>query len=85
MNRVLGIVRTTFGETNHLNLSLELNMVNISTAQGKVANCLRNIKFSQRIIQADDVAMFSKLLVVFVVYEEQLASFSGGIMRDMLV
>lgn len=84
INHIFGIVRITFGDANRLNLSLEWNMVNIFISQSKVANYLRNIKFSQHIMQADYVVMFSKLLALFSVNEEQLTPFSGGMVRHML-
>ena len=63
-----------FGEINHLSLSIQGKVVNICSAQDKVASFLRKLQCYQRRVQADDVSMFSQLTTLLEGTEDKCPS-----------
>lgn len=53
-----------FGEINTLNLGLQGNMVNMLTAQDKVASFIRKLEFYKRRTDVEDISMFSELTMI---------------------
>ena len=63
-------------------LSLQGNVVNILSAQDKVASFLSKLQLYQRRVQADDVSMFSQLTTLLEGTEEK-RPFAGDIMQHL--
>jgi hypothetical protein len=67
----LAPISQAFAEIIQLNFSLQGNMVNILTAQDKVASFLCKLQLYQCIVEADDVPKFSELTLLHEVTKEK--------------